>query len=86
MRVFYGKAVYDRKEIKASINVLKKKYEVQSLDPTKIYESILNNEIHNGLPKDICEKYLIQINYIYREEKDMFIYIYIICTYSIKCK
>ena len=25
MRVFYGKAVYDRKEIKASINVLKKK-------------------------------------------------------------
>ena len=25
MRIFYGKAVYDHKEIKAAINVLKKK-------------------------------------------------------------
>ncbi len=40
-----------------SVSFLKKKYDIKSLDPTKIYESILNNEIHNGLPKDICEKY-----------------------------
>ena len=40
-----------------SVSFLKKKYNIENLDPSKIYENILDNEIRNGLPKDICEKY-----------------------------
>ncbi len=40
-----------------SISFLNKKYNIDNLDPNKIYETILENEIHTGLPKDICEKY-----------------------------
>ena len=43
-----------------SISFFKKKYNIEKLDPTQIYENILNNEIQNGLPKDICEKYKIK--------------------------
>jgi hypothetical protein len=43
-----------------SVSFLKKKYNIENLDPSKIYENILDNEIRNGLPKDICEKYKIK--------------------------
>ena len=43
-----------------SISFLKKKYNIKELDPIKIYDGILDNEIHNGLPKEICEKYKIK--------------------------
>ena len=40
-----------------SISFLNKKYNISNLDPNKIYETILENEILNGLPKDMCGKY-----------------------------
>ena len=40
-----------------SISLLNKKHNIDNLDPNKIYETILENEILNGLPKDMCEKY-----------------------------
>jgi len=40
-----------------SISLLNKKYNIDNLDPNKIYETILENEILNGLPKDMCGKY-----------------------------
>ena len=40
-----------------SISFLNQKYNVDHLDPNEIYEKILDNEILNGLPKDISEKY-----------------------------
>lgn len=40
-----------------SISFLNKKYNIDNLDPNKIYETILENEILNGLPKDMCGKY-----------------------------
>ena len=43
-----------------SISFFKKKYDIQNLDPTIIYESILNNEVKNGFPLEICEKYKIK--------------------------
>ena len=43
-----------------SISFLNNKYNVNNLDPNKIYETILENEILTGLPKDICEKYKIK--------------------------
>ena len=43
-----------------SISFLNKKYNIDNLDPNKIYETILENEILTGLPKDICEKYKIK--------------------------
>ena len=38
------------------ISFIKSKKFVNHLDPNKIYENILDNEILNGLPKDISEK------------------------------
>ena len=38
----------------------KKKYNVANLDPNNIFESILDKEINNGLPKEICENYKIR--------------------------
>ena len=43
-----------------SISFLNKKYNIDNLDLNKIYETILENEILTGLPKDICEKYKIK--------------------------
>jgi hypothetical protein len=40
-----------------SVSFLNKKHNINSLDPRKIYDIILENEIVNGLPKEICEKY-----------------------------
>ena len=40
-----------------SISFLNKKYNINSLDPERIYEVILENEIINGFPKEMCEKY-----------------------------
>ena len=40
-----------------SSSLLNKKYNIDNLDPNKIYETILENEILNGLPKDMCGKY-----------------------------
>ena len=40
-----------------SISFLNKKYNIDSLDPNKIYNTILDNEITNGLTNEICEKY-----------------------------
>ena len=40
-----------------SISFLNKKYNINSLDPERIYELILENEIINGFPKEMCEKY-----------------------------
>ena len=40
-----------------SISFLKTKHNIDNLDPNKIYETILQNEISNGLPKEMCEKY-----------------------------
>ena len=40
-----------------SISFLNNKYNIDNLDPNKIYETILENEILNGLPKDMCGKY-----------------------------
>ena len=43
-----------------SLSFLNKKYSINNLNPIKIYESILENEIPNGLPKDLCEKYKLK--------------------------
>jgi len=43
-----------------SLSFLNKKYSINNLNPIKIYESILENEIVNGLPKDLCEKYKLK--------------------------
>ena len=51
MRVFYGKAVYDRKEIKASINVLKKK-SLSLIDGPSVKE--LENKIAKIFEKEYC--------------------------------
>ena len=40
-----------------SISFLNKKYKVDGLDPNKIYSTILENEISNGLTNEICEEY-----------------------------
>ena len=40
-----------------SISFLNKKYNINSLEPNKIYNTILENEITNGLTNEICEKY-----------------------------
>ena len=40
-----------------SVSFLNIKYNIDSLDPNKIYDTILENEIITGLPKDMCEKY-----------------------------
>ena len=43
-----------------SISFLKNKYNIKNLETGKIYESILENEIANGFPKEMCEKYKIK--------------------------
>ena len=43
-----------------TVSFFKKKYNIVNLDPYRIYEKILDNEIHSGLPKEICEKYIIE--------------------------
>ena len=43
-----------------SISFLNNKYNIKNLDTSKIYESILENEIANGFPKEMCEKYKIK--------------------------
>ena len=43
-----------------SVSFFKKKYNVANLDPNNIFESILDKEINNGLPKEICENYKIR--------------------------
>ena len=40
-----------------SISFLNKKYNIDNLDPDKIYKTILDKETLNGLPKEMCEKY-----------------------------
>ena len=40
-----------------TVSYLNKKYNIDFLDPDKIYETILDNEIINGLPNEMCEKY-----------------------------
>tara|TARA_A100001011_G_scaffold149687_1_gene157953 strand:- start:1957 stop:2574 length:618 start_codon:yes stop_codon:yes gene_type:complete len=40
-----------------TVSYLNKKYDIDFLDPDKIYQSILENEIINGLPNEMCEKY-----------------------------
>ncbi len=40
-----------------SVSFLNKKYNIDNLEPNKIYKTILENEIITGLPKDLCEKY-----------------------------
>ena len=40
-----------------SISFLNKKYNIDSLEPNKIYNTILENESTNGLTNEICEKY-----------------------------
>ncbi len=39
------------------ISFLKKKYNFDHLNPSQIYENILDKELENGLPKDMNEKY-----------------------------
>ena len=55
MRVFYGKAVYDRKEIKASINVLKKK-SLSLIDGPSV------KELENKIAKIFGKKYGLMVN------------------------
>ena len=43
-----------------SVSFFKKKYNIANLDPNNIFESILDKEINNGLPKEICENYKIR--------------------------
>ena len=43
-----------------AVSFFNNKYNIHSLDPIKIYNAILDNEIINGLPKDMCEKYKLQ--------------------------
>ena len=43
-----------------SISFLNIKYNIKNLDTSKIYESILENEIVNGFPKEMCEKYKLK--------------------------
>ena len=43
-----------------SISFLNKKYNIDSLDPNKIYTNILDNEISNGLTNDISERYKLK--------------------------
>ena len=43
-----------------SVSFLNKKYNIDTLDPNKMYETILENEIITGLPKDLCEKYKLK--------------------------
>lgn len=45
-----------------SISFLNKKYDIDTLEPNKIYRTILENEIINGLPNEICEKYKSKFN------------------------
>ena len=40
-----------------AVSFLNKKYNINNLDPYIMYETILDNEIITGLPKDLCEKY-----------------------------
>ena len=40
-----------------SVSLFNKKYNIDNLNPNKMYETILENEIITGLPKDLCEKY-----------------------------
>ena len=54
MRVFYGKAVYDRKEIKASINVLKKSLSL--IDGPSV------KELENKIAKIFGKKYGLMVN------------------------
>ena len=55
MRIFYGKAVYDRKEIKASINVLKKK-SLSLIDGPSV------KELENKIAKIFGKKYGLMVN------------------------
>ena len=43
-----------------SISFLNKKYNIDSLDPNKIYTNILDNEISNGLTNEISERYKLK--------------------------
>ena len=43
-----------------SVSFFKIKHNIVNLDPVRIYENILNNEINNVLPKDTCEKYKLK--------------------------
>jgi len=43
-----------------SISFLNNKYKINNLDPANIYETIIENEISNGLSKDISENYKLK--------------------------
>ena len=43
-----------------TISFLNKKHNIDSLNPNKIYQTILDNEIINGLPNELCEKYKLK--------------------------
>ncbi len=51
-----------------SVSFLNKKYNIDNLDPNKMYETILENEIITGLPKDLCEKYKLK----FKDKLNMF--------------
>ena len=40
-----------------TVSYLNKKYNIDTLNPDKIYQTILENEKINGLPNEMCEKY-----------------------------
>jgi len=42
------------------ISYLNNKYNIDNLDPNKMYETILNNETVNGFPDDMCDKYKVK--------------------------
>ncbi len=43
-----------------SVSFLNRKHNINNLDPNRMYETILENEIITGLPKDLCEKYKVK--------------------------
>ena len=55
MRIFYGKAVYDHKEIKAAINVLKKK-SLTLIDGPSV------KELENKVAKIFGKKFGLMVN------------------------
>ena len=51
-----------------TVSYLNTKHNIDILDPYKIYHTILDNEIINGLPNEMCEKYKL----IFKEKLNSF--------------
>ena len=45
-----------------AVSYLNIKHNIDILNPNKIYQTILDNEIINGLPNEICEKYKLKFD------------------------